>query len=157
MGVVTMGANMSKKPNKSVKSAPQLDPATVELNRKLCAISVALIICAVAKAVFCILFDLSAITNITGVMNADRAVESGMGRVCLATALVLFMAGVLGLGSRTQEGNALRNARLVAVVALLCGAATVVIGIFDGHNPADIACSLAGAVLSGALWYFVRR
>lgn len=148
---------MSKKPNKTVKAAPQLDPATVELNRKLRAISIALIVCAVAKAIFCILFDLSAITNITGVMNPDRAVESGMGRVCLATALVLFMAGVLGLGARTNEKSALRNARLVAAIAVLCGVATVVIGIFDGHNPADIICSLAGAALSGALWCFVRR
>lgn len=143
---------MSKKPNKTANQSTAT-LADIDVNRKLAIISAALIACAVAKAVFAILFDLSAVTNFTGVMNADRAVESGMGRLCLATSLVMLMAGVLGMGARTREREATRNARLVAVISIVCTLATFAIGIVDGHNIADIACSLVGACLSGVLMY----
>ena len=147
---------MSRKPNKQAKQPELVNPAVADLDRKLRVVSIALIVCAVAKAVFVIFFDLSAITNFTGVMNPDRAVESGMGRICLAVSLVMFMAGILGLGTRTHTESALKNARLVAAISIACAVATVVIGIADGHNPGDIAFSLIGAGLSGALFWFCR-
>lgn len=147
---------MSRKPNKQAKQPELVNPAVAGLDRKLRIVSIALIVCAVAKAVFVIFFDLSAITNFTGVMNPDRAVESGMGRICLAVSLVMFMAGILGLGTRTHAESALKNAKLIAAITIACAVATVVIGIIDGHNPGDIVCSLAGGALSALLWYYVR-
>ena len=146
---------MSRKPNKQ-RAVNVVSPEVMAFERTMTVISIALLVAAVCKALFAILFDLSAITNITGVMNLYRAVESGMGRICLATSLVFFMGGVLGLSARSRDASALRNARLVALACIVCGVITIATGIWDGHNPCDIVFSLVGAGLSGALYWYCR-
>lgn len=145
---------MSIKSNKT-SDAPSMNTDERALRGRLLGVSIALVAVSLLKVLAAVFFDLGAITNFTGQLNPDLAVESGMGRLCLAGGLVLFMAGTYCLNARRADERMLKNAFLIAVIAAICGVATFAIGIADSHNLSDIVLSLAGAALAAMQARFI--
>ena len=110
------------------------------------AFSVLLLLVSSAKTGTSALFDLGAVTNITGIMNDDLAVASGLGRLCFAGALLAFVSSVYGIRFARIGEPAAKGAVLFGVLAIVCGIMTAITATLDGHNPLDIVLSYAIAV-----------
>lgn len=114
-------------------------------------LAIVLIVIAATKVCTTSLFDLGAISNITGEQSDDLAVASGMGKICLVGALLMFSAAAYGFNLYRGDRKTIRKAIVFSSIAIASGIITGIIAITDGHNTLDAASSWIGSVVSISL------
>ena len=146
---------MGKKKNRPL--APR-DAKREKLARRGYAVAFAMMFCAIAKVVTSALFDLGAIALITGELPAGLAVESGLGRVCLIVAMLVFIGAAFGLRiKRTATDKEVRNIVIVNVVVCIACLVAFALGLSDGHEAIDNVVSLLCAAVAAYLAFCCKQ